>query len=109
MWARHSPSHAALKPNADAGWHLGQLYLEDNKGALGASALAAATRLALESEKQTGKPVSWLTEALHRLGRAYLDLNNNAGAKDAFNLYIGRNPPPGPQRSEAERALLRLN
>jgi tetratricopeptide (TPR) repeat protein len=99
----------SLKPSADAGWHLGQLYLEANKGALGASALAAATRLALDSEKQTGKPISWLTEALHRLGRAYLDLNNNAGAKDAFNLYIGRNPPPGPQRSEAERALLRLN
>ena len=98
-----------LKPNPDAGWHLGQLYLDTNKGALAAGALATATRLALASEKQTGKPVPWLTEALHRLGRAYLDTNNNAGARDAFNLYIGRNPPAGPQRSEAERALLRLN
>jgi len=99
----------ALKPNADASWNLGQLYLEANKGALAAGALATATRVALESEKQTGKAVPWLTEALHRLGRAYLDTNNNAGARDAFNLYIGRSPPPGPQRAEAERALLRLN
>ena len=105
-WLKRATS---LKPNADASYHLGLLYLETNRGALGAGALAVATRLALESEKQTGKPIPWVTDALHRLGRAYLDTNNTAGARDAFNLYVGRNPPSGPQRAEAERALLRLN
>ena len=38
-----------------------------------------------------------------------LDTNNSGGARDAFTLYLGRNPAPGPQRSEAERALLRLS
>ena len=101
-WLNESLKH---KPNAEASWYLGEMYFDSNQGNLAAGALESATRTALESEKKTGVTVPWLTEALHKLGRLYKDLNNLHAAREAWEKYVGRNPPPSVQLTEVRRAL----
>lgn len=92
-----------LAPSAETAWHLGQLYNELNapKDALGA--LSNATRLAIELEKE--KPVPWLTDALYKLGRIYLDAGNERAAKAAWEKYVAHDPKPGAQLDEVRREL----
>ena len=93
-----------ITPNADAFWRMGQLYRDGNAGAA-AGALGNATRIAAESEKKTGMPVVWLTDALYLLGRVQLDLHNEAAARDAWLVYVGRTPPPSAQLTEVKQLL----
>jgi tetratricopeptide (TPR) repeat protein len=94
-----------LSPNAEAFWQLGQLYRDTNQGAPAAAALTSATRLAAEAEKKTGRPIAWLTDALYLLGRVQLDLHNEAAARDAWQLYVGRSPQPSAQLTEVKQML----
>jgi tetratricopeptide (TPR) repeat protein len=94
-----------LRPNAEASWNLGQMYFDANDGRQAAVALEAASRIAIELEKQSGKQVPWLTDALLKLGRVHKDLNNLRGAREAWERYVGRNPPPSVQLDEVRRAL----
>ncbi|HET9626243.1 MAG TPA: tetratricopeptide repeat protein [Kofleriaceae bacterium] len=96
---------ARLAPSADTYWRIGQLYRDANQGSAAAGALASATRLAAEAEKKTGKPVAWLTDALYLRGRVSFDLHDEAGARDAWSLYVARNPAPSAQLSEVKQLL----
>jgi len=102
-WFRKS---IELRANPEASWNLAQLYQDaGGQDKQEAAALEAATRGALDSEKQTGKAIPWVTPALHRLGRVHKDLNNDAGAREAWEKYVGRNPPPSTQLNEVKRIL----
>ncbi|HEY0190183.1 MAG TPA: tetratricopeptide repeat protein, partial [Kofleriaceae bacterium] len=96
---------AKAAPDATTYWKIGQIYRDANQGGAAASALAAATRLAAEAEKKTGKPVPWLTDALYLRGRVALDLHDEAMARDAWQLYVARNPPPSAQLTEVKQQL----
>jgi tetratricopeptide (TPR) repeat protein len=96
---------AKLAPTADTYWRIGQLYRDANQGAAAAGALANATRLAAEAEKKTGKPVPWLTDALYLRGRVSFDLHDEVSARDAWSLYVARNPPPTAQLAEVRQLL----
>jgi tetratricopeptide (TPR) repeat protein len=93
------------KPDPDAYWQLAQLYQDNNRGRDTANALQQATRLARDKETSQGVKVEWLTEAWYRLGEIQLGLHNDAAAKAAYEMYVGRNPTPGAQLSEARRLL----
>lgn len=93
------------KPDPDAYWQLAQLYQDTNRGQDTAAALQQATRLARDKETTQGTKVEWLTEAWYRLGETLLGLHNDSAAKAAYEMYVGRNPPPGAQLSEARRLL----
>jgi tetratricopeptide (TPR) repeat protein len=94
-----------IAPSAEAFWRMGQLYRDGNAAAMAAAALGSATRLASESEKKSGKPVVWLTDALYLLGRVQLDLHNEAAARDAWSIYVGRTPTPSAQLTEVKQLL----
>ena len=96
---------ARLAPDARTYWKIGQIDRDTNQGAAAGGALANATRLAAEAEKRTGKPVPWLTDALYLRGRVALDLHDEATARDAWQLYVARNPPPSAQLSEVKQQL----
>jgi len=96
---------AKLAPRADAFWRIGQLYRDANKGAQAAAALGSANRLAAEAEKKTGKPTPWLTDSLYLQGRVSLDLHSDAIAREAWLLYVARNPPPSAQLTEVKQLL----
>jgi tetratricopeptide (TPR) repeat protein len=99
-WLQHA---AAKKKDADTYWQLAQLYLDaGNSGA--ASALREATHLGQEKDKQ-GTKVEWLTDAYYRLAQTEYSLQNMAGAKAAYETFVGRSPPPGAQLDEARRLL----
>jgi tetratricopeptide (TPR) repeat protein len=94
-----------IAPNAEAYWRIGQIDRDANRGSQAVLALANATRLAVEIEGRTGKPVPWLTEALFLLGRVSYDLHNEAGARQAWEAYVARNPPQSAQLSEVKQQL----
>jgi hypothetical protein len=94
-----------ITPHAEAYWRLGQIERDTNHGARAAVALASATRMAAEIEKRTGKPVPWLTDALYLQGRVSLDLRNEPAAREAWQQYVGRNPPPSAQLNEVKQML----
>jgi tetratricopeptide (TPR) repeat protein len=92
-------------PRAEAFWRIGQLERDANQGARAAEALGSATRLASESEKRTGKPIRWLTDALYLQGRVNFDSHNDAGAREAWRRYVDRKPPASVQLSEVQQLL----
>jgi tetratricopeptide (TPR) repeat protein len=94
-----------IAPRPDALWRIGQIYHDANKEPPARTAVASATRLAAEAETRTGKPVAWLTDALYLQGRINLDLRNEAAARDAWRLYVARNPPASAQLSEVKLLL----
>ncbi|HEY0993705.1 MAG TPA: hypothetical protein VGD80_41910, partial [Kofleriaceae bacterium] len=94
-----------LVQRAEAYWRISQIYRDANQGQPAAAAVGNATHLAAETEKQTGKTVPWLTEALYLQGRVNLDLHNDAAARDAWLLYVARNPRPSAQLTEVKRLL----
>jgi tetratricopeptide (TPR) repeat protein len=94
-----------IAPRADAFWRISQLYRDANQGPPAQAAVASATRLAAEAEKRTGRPVAWLTDALYLQGRVNFDLRNEAAARNAWLMYVARNPPPSAQLSEVKQLL----
>jgi predicted Zn-dependent protease len=96
---------ARLAPAPETFWRIGQLYRDANKGAAAATALGNATRLAAEAEKRSGLSIPWLTDALYLQGRVNLDLHNEPAARDAWLLYVGRNPVASAQVAEVKQQL----
>jgi tetratricopeptide (TPR) repeat protein len=94
-----------LAPTAEAFWRIGQIDRDANQGARAADALSNATRLALDDEKHTGKPVAWLTDALYLEGRVNFDLHSDGRAREAWTRYVGRNPPASPRLTEVQQQL----
>jgi len=92
------------KKDADTYWQLAQLYLDANSGSA-EGALREATHLAQEKETKQGVKVDWLTDAYYKLAQTEYGLHNMAGAKAAYESYIGRSPPPGAALDEARRLL----
>ena len=66
------------------------------------SALDRATKLAFKDEKETGKSVAWLTDALYQLGSIRNVAYDLKGAKDAWLLWLARSPKPGAQLKEVQ-------
>ncbi|MBS1123989.1 MAG: Tetratricopeptide 2 repeat protein, partial [Deltaproteobacteria bacterium] len=93
------------RPHAEAYWNLGQLLANRNQVREAAAAIEEATRMALVEERKTAKPISWLTDALYKLGRVQKDVPNDAAAREAWEKYMGRTPPPGAARNEVQQAL----
>jgi tetratricopeptide (TPR) repeat protein len=94
-----------IAPSAEAYWRLGQIYRDANQGAKAADALGNATRLAEQSERKTGAPVPWLTDALYLQGRVNFDLHSEARAREAWVNYVGRNPPASARLTEVQQLL----
>jgi tetratricopeptide (TPR) repeat protein len=94
-----------LEPRAEAFWRIGQIYNDANQGSKAATALANATRLAADSEKQTGVPIAWLTDALYLQGRVNFDLHHDARAREAWLLYLAHNPLASAQLTEVQQLL----
>jgi cytochrome c-type biogenesis protein CcmH/NrfG len=94
-----------IAPSAEAFWRIGQIERDANHGPQAAAALNNATRLAGESEKRTGRPVAWLTEALYLQGRVSFDLHSEAAARDSWLQYVARNPPASAQLTEVKQLL----
>jgi tetratricopeptide (TPR) repeat protein len=100
-WLQHA---VAKKRDADTYYQLAQLYLDaNNQNAL--SALREATHLGQERETKDGKKVEWLTDAYHQLAQTEYGNHNLAGARAAFEAYVGRSPPPGAALDDARRLL----
>jgi tetratricopeptide (TPR) repeat protein len=91
--------------SAEAYWRIALLERDANHGPAATLALTSAVRLAGEAETKTGQPVPWLTDALYLQGRVSLDLHNEASAREAWLLYIARNPPPSAQLIEVKQLL----
>jgi tetratricopeptide (TPR) repeat protein len=102
QWLEQSMKAA---PTAEAAWRIAQLYRDANQGRRAAAALTSATRLAAESETRTGKRIPWLTDALYLQGRVNLDLHNEVAAREAWTLYLARNPPASAQVTEVKQLL----
>ncbi len=93
-------------PRADAFWRIAQIYHDTNRGSQAAAAVGTATRLAAEAEQRTGAPaVPWLTDALYLQGRINFDLHKEAAARDAWTLYVARNPPASARLTEVKQLL----
>ncbi len=101
-WLKRSNT---LRPRAEASYRLGLLYIDLNQPGAAKSALADATSQGLEEDKKTGVAPPWLTDGLFRLGRVANDAHDEATARDAWEKYVRRNPPPGVQLNEANTAL----
>ncbi|MEP6864181.1 MAG: tetratricopeptide repeat protein [Deltaproteobacteria bacterium] len=100
-WLQHA---VAKKRDADTYYQLAQLYLDaNNPNAL--TALREATHLGQEKETKLGVKVPWLTEAYHQLAQTEYGNHNPAGAKAAFEAYVGRSPAPGAALDDARRLL----
>ena len=87
---------SAIRPKAEAGYRLGQLYNDLNQPGPAANALASATRLGIDEEKKTGTAPPWLTDALYRLGRVANDAHDEAAARAAWEKYVIEIPRLGP-------------
>ena len=96
---------AKLSPRPDAFWRIGQIARDANRGPRAAAALGEATRLAAEAEQRTGTPIPWLTDALYLQGRVNFDLHHESGARDAWIMYVARNPPASAQLTEVKQLL----
>jgi tetratricopeptide (TPR) repeat protein len=95
-----------IKPQAETSHQLGMLYDDLNQVAFAVKAWDSATKLAAEVEKQTGKPVEWLTEAYYQLGNDIEITHTDChGQRDAWEHYVSRNPKPGARLDGARRAL----
>jgi hypothetical protein len=94
-----------IAANAEAFWRIAQLEHDANHGPATFVALISAIRIAGETEARTGKPVAWLTDALYLQGRVNLDLRNEAAAREAWQAYVARNPPPSAQLTEVKQLL----
>jgi cytochrome c-type biogenesis protein CcmH/NrfG len=95
-----------LEPNAEAYFHLGELYAEPgNRGKEAAGALDEAARLAEAEDRNTGKMPSWYGDAQYLRGSVHNSLGNRGPAREAWKRYLGQNPPVGPKRNGVERAL----
>jgi tetratricopeptide (TPR) repeat protein len=94
-----------ISPRADAFWRIGQIARDTNRGRRAAAALAEATRLAAEAEQRTGTPIPWLTDALYLQGRVNFDLHHEPAARDAWTMYVARNPPASAQLTEVKQLL----
>jgi tetratricopeptide (TPR) repeat protein len=93
-----------IAPRAETSWRIAQIYRDANQGPRTAAAVTIATRLAAEAERH-GKPLPWLTDALYLQGRVNLDMQNDAGAREAWRLYVARNPPASAQLTEVRQLL----
>ena len=91
-------------PDADGYWQLAQIY-QDANDSRQESALREATSLGAAKETKDGVKVEWLTDAYYRLGQTEYGLHNNPAAKAAYEKFVGRSPPAGPQLSEARQLL----
>ena len=79
------------KKTAEAYWHLGEIFNDQNNGKGAASALDWAMKLGLEEEQQMkGALLPWLSEAFYLAGQVNKDLNNLPAAKRAWEQYIAR-------------------
>jgi predicted Zn-dependent protease len=96
---------ARIAPRADAFWRISQIYRDANQGPPAQAAVASATNLAAAAEKRTGRPVAWLTDALYLQGRVNFDLHDEAAARNAWLMYVARNPPASAQLSEVKQLL----
>jgi tetratricopeptide (TPR) repeat protein len=94
-----------IAPSAEAFWRIGQIYRDLNRGRSAVAAVENATRLAAEAEQRPGTQVAWLTDALYLQGRIHLDLHHDARAREAWLLYVARNPPASPQLTEVTQLL----
>jgi len=102
QWLQASTKHA---PRADAFWRIAQIYHDTNRGSQAAAAAGTATRLAAETEQHTSAPIPWLTDALYLQGRINFDLHKEAAARDAWTLYVARNPPASARLTEVKQLL----
>jgi tetratricopeptide (TPR) repeat protein len=94
-----------IAANAEAYWRIAQLERDANHGPAAIVALTSAIRLAGDIEARTSKPVPWLTDALYLQGRVNLDLHNEAAAREAWQIYVARNPPASAQLTEVKQLL----
>ena len=94
-----------IAANAEAYWRIAQLERDANHGPAAIVALTSAIRLAGEIEARTTKQVPWLTDALYLQGRVNFDLHNETAAREAWQLYVARNPPPSAQLTEVKQLL----
>ena len=94
-----------IAANAEAYWRIAQLERDANHGPAAIVALTSAIRLAGEIEAMTTKQVPWLTDALYLQGRVNFDLHNETAAREAWQLYVARNPPPSAQLTEVKQLL----
>ena len=94
-----------IEPRGEAFWRIGQIDRDLNRGVQAADALGTATRLGLEHEKRTGKPLDWLTDALYFEGRVNFDLHSEDRARTAWRLFVGRSQPASARLSEVQQLL----
>jgi len=94
-----------IEPRGEAFWRIGQIERDTNRGAQAADALGNATRLGLDQEKRTGKPLDWLTDALYFEGRVNFDLHSEDRARNAWRLFAGRSQPASARLSEVQQLL----
>ncbi len=91
---------------ATINYYLGRLYEEQGKAAPAASALDEAVRRAELEDKKTGKMQPWYGDAQYLRGRVHNVLHNDEAARDAFQKFLGQNPPQDDlRRKEAEKEL----
>jgi tetratricopeptide (TPR) repeat protein/DNA-directed RNA polymerase subunit RPC12/RpoP len=88
------------KPIAQAYFALGQVDVELNRAPEALKSFTEAAKLGTDEEK-AGNKVPWLTEAWFRVGRAHRDMNDDCGAKHAYQTFMARQPPDGGERQEA--------
>jgi tetratricopeptide (TPR) repeat protein len=98
-----------IESTADSNYQLAETFQHPdyNNPREAMKALAIATRLAeAEERKASGRPVvEWLTEAYGDLGYLYLGEGRDREAADAWNLYVGRDPPPSERLKEVQTKL----
>jgi predicted Zn-dependent protease len=93
------------KPAAETSHHLGQLYVDLNAVKFAVQAFEASTRLGEEQEKQTGKPIDWLSEDWYSLGEWAYTLRDYRTTKRAYERFRDRHPPQGDHLREANHLL----
>jgi tetratricopeptide (TPR) repeat protein len=92
------------KKDGETYWQLAQIYRDSNNPKQ-LETLRQATHLAQEQETKAGAHVDWLTDAYYLLGQVEYLAHDWPAAKQAYQSFLGRNPPPGPQKSEAQQEL----
>ncbi len=101
LWLRNSTK---TRQDPDSYYLLAQIYQDLNDPGV-EHALREATRLGAAKETKQGIKVDWLTDAYYRLGQTEYGLHNFPAAKAAYESFVGRNPPSGPQLREARQLL----
>jgi tetratricopeptide (TPR) repeat protein len=94
----------SVKPNPDASYQLGLLYLDLNDAGSAIGAFGTATSSAEQVAKQTGKPPDWLPDGYYQLGETAYG-RDNATARKAWLRYLDLNPKPGAQLDEVRQHL----